>query len=177
MTSVYYDHNAFQGFPMPLTLQPHQWVKERRLDLGLRQEDVETRSAQMGSKHVISQSHLSRIERGTKSLSSLGPDRMDALRRILDVSHEEWVERTGLEIVTKERLEQAGRNFSPAPIVEIPPNLKEALEFLAKEDPAYADPILAEKLAMADPEDGNTDPPVSDWMNLAMAVMKIRRRR
>lgn len=81
-----------------MTLDIREWLIDQREKQKLRQDEVDQRSRDMGAR--ISQSYLSQLERGVKPLSSLGPDRMDVLRRIYGISLEEWVKQTGLSIVT-----------------------------------------------------------------------------
>lgn len=85
---------------MPLKIGPHEWIREVREDKGIRQSDVEDRTAQLGARHKISQSHLSKIEKGRAPLAGLGAERMDALRQVLGISPAEWAEKTGFQIVT-----------------------------------------------------------------------------
>lgn len=80
-------------------LEAHEWIRERREDKGIRQADVEEQTAALGPRHRVSQSHLSKIEKGRAPLIGLGPERMDALRRVLGLSPEEWTRGTGLQIV------------------------------------------------------------------------------
>jgi transcriptional regulator with XRE-family HTH domain len=98
-------------------LAPHEWVKETRLDRGIRQEDVETLTAKIGPRSKISQSHLSKIERGNAPLSGLGPERMDALRQVIGVSTEEWFTHTGLSLITAETPDSSvpARRLRPIP--------------------------------------------------------------
>ena len=84
---------------MPVAQQPHEWLRERREDRGIRQVDVETRSMEMDPRLKISQSHLSKIEKGHSPLAGLGAEKLNVLRQILGISSEEWVRRTGLNIV------------------------------------------------------------------------------
>lgn len=76
------------------------WLRELRVRLRLRQDQVEAHSATIGESCRISQSYLSKLERGTKTLSSLTPQKMNALRLIYRVSPEEWASHTGLSVVT-----------------------------------------------------------------------------
>lgn len=81
-------------------LPPHEWLREYRQDKGVRQEDIERLTAAYGPRSKISQSHLSKIERGNAPLIGLGAERINALRLALGMSAEEWVENTGVQIVT-----------------------------------------------------------------------------
>lgn len=76
-----------------------EWLRDTRLARGLKQEEVEKATAELGAEFRVSQSYLSKIERGFRSLRSLGPERMDALRQVLGVSPLEWVTRTGYQLV------------------------------------------------------------------------------
>ncbi|WP_027480999.1 LexA family transcriptional regulator [Deinococcus pimensis] len=78
---------------------PHQWLRELRVRLGLRQDEVETRTAALGEDARVTQSYLSRLERGTKPIVALTPARLDALRRVYHVQPDEWAARTGLRLV------------------------------------------------------------------------------
>lgn len=72
------------------------WLRARRQALGLRQEQVEAATAAAGEHARVTQSYLSKLERGLRPLASLTPARQDALRRALELSPSEWAARTGL---------------------------------------------------------------------------------
>lgn len=79
---------------------PH-WLRERRADLGLRQDEVARLTALHGGEAgCVTQPYLSRLERGTRPLNALTPARQDALRRALEISASEWVARTGLPLLS-----------------------------------------------------------------------------
>ncbi|GGK32073.1 hypothetical protein GCM10008955_27440 [Deinococcus malanensis] len=94
--------------PKPPTTVPPEpsssvadWLRERRAALGLQQADIGARTASVGGESSrVTQPYLSRLERGTRPLSSLTPARQDALRRALDVTASEWIARTGLPLLT-----------------------------------------------------------------------------
>ena len=71
---------------------------ERRLALELGQDEVDKRTRDLGTR--VSQSYLSQIERGARSLEDMGAARMEALRRVYKLTPEEWAIHTGLSIVT-----------------------------------------------------------------------------
>lgn len=79
------------------TLEAHEWLKDMRLQRGLTQPQVEVETAKLGAR--ITQGHLSKVENGNRPISTLGPERMEALRLALNISPEDWAERTGLRIV------------------------------------------------------------------------------
>lgn len=83
---------------MPVRNNIAEWLIDLRDRKKLRQDEVDRKTRDMGAR--ISQSYLSQLERGIKPLSSLGGDRMDVLRRLYDVSPEEWARRTGMTITT-----------------------------------------------------------------------------
>ena len=97
---------TFQPMLTPWFLMPGEppsvrdWLKDARRDQT--QEDIEEATARFGPESRVTQSYLSKIERGAKPLSALGAARMDALRRVLGISAEMWLTRTGYEIVTRE---------------------------------------------------------------------------
>lgn len=76
-----------------------EWLRERRQALGLRQDQVEAATAAAGEHARVTQSYLSKLERGLRPLSSLTPARQDALRRALDLSASEWAARSGLSVL------------------------------------------------------------------------------
>jgi len=127
-------------------LPPHEWLKEYRLDKKIRQEDVERFTASLGARSKISQSHLSKIERGNAPLIGLGAERINALRMALGLSAEDWVENTGIQVVTtapqeEERpLTDAERRGWKIPKVEkpleVPDSLQEAIDLYAHGDNA-----------------------------------------
>lgn len=76
------------------------WLRERRSGLGLRQGEVARRTAAYGGEAgAVTQPHLSRLERGSRSLAALTAARQDSLRRALEISAGEWVARTGLPVL------------------------------------------------------------------------------
>ena len=85
----------FQGDDMTMHDVP-AWLRERRRALGLQQGVVEEATAQAGEHARVTQSYLSKLERGVRPLSSLTPVRQDALRRALELSASEWAARSGL---------------------------------------------------------------------------------
>jgi transcriptional regulator with XRE-family HTH domain len=126
------------------------WLKERREMLQLKQEDVQQQTEAYGYKARIGQSYLSKIERGIKPLSELGPEKMDALRKVLKLSPIEWFEITGLKIVTSETIEAPG----PNPTYdyreeghELPESLKIAIEKYGDDYPEFLDPEWQQSLA------------------------------
>lgn len=98
---------------MGVKLEPHEWLREQREDRKIRQSDIESLTAKMGSKSRISQSHLSKIEKGHSALIGLGAERMDALRKALGLTPEEWLSGTGIQIVTE--VPSYDRKLSPVP--------------------------------------------------------------
>jgi len=77
------------------------WLRERRLSLGLRQDEVAQRTAEQGGETGgVTQPYLSRLERGVRPLTALTPARQDALRRALEISAGEWAARTGLPLLS-----------------------------------------------------------------------------
>ena len=78
----------------------HTWLRELRTRLGLRQDQVETHTAALGENCRVTQSYLSKLERGSKPLSALTPHKMNALRQLYRVTPEEWAAHTGLSVIT-----------------------------------------------------------------------------
>ncbi|MFC4640431.1 XRE family transcriptional regulator [Deinococcus hohokamensis] len=77
------------------------WLRAGRVALGLQQAEVSARTAALGGEAGrVTQPYLSRLERGTRPLSSLTPERQDALRRALNLTASEWTARTGLRLLT-----------------------------------------------------------------------------
>jgi repressor LexA len=85
--------------PMPIS-RPRlaEWLAETRQRLGLGQDEVDKRTRDLGAR--VSQSYLSQIERGTKSLEDMGAARMEALRQVYKLTPERWAKETGLSIVS-----------------------------------------------------------------------------
>ncbi len=68
--------------------------------MGLRQSEISDATREHGGPRAhITQSYLSRLEAGTRTLHALTPARQDALRRALDISASEWVARTSLPLL------------------------------------------------------------------------------
>lgn len=131
------------GMSMPKPLA-HEWLKEYRLDKKIRQEDVERFTSALGPRSRISQSHLSKIERGNAPLIGLGAERIDALRQALGLSLEEWLDYTGIQIATAvAELPEAPAGF-PEPLykkrdeIYMPEGLLEAIRLFG-DVPEYAD--------------------------------------
>jgi len=105
----------------------HIWLQDLRDKARLSQSEVDLKTRQLGGR--VSQSYLSQIEKGYKSLEAMEPPRMDALRQVYGVSVEEWARRTGLTIVTSEsQKESSERARSTNPVRELWPNLALAIE-------------------------------------------------
>lgn len=94
------------------------WLRELRLRSGLRQDQVEAHTAARGEAYRVSQSYLSKLERGAKAVGSLTPQKMNALRQLYRVSPQEWVAHTGLHIVTEAREHEVagGLEFVRVPV-------------------------------------------------------------
>lgn len=169
---------------MALKLAPHEWIRSIREDKGIRQSDVEKRSAEFGAK--ISQSHLSKIEKGNAPLAGLGAERMDALRRALDLTPEDWVSHTGLRLVVKEESEEYSsvathfpgqslkveyRDGAPVAVLPItssnslPQALQEAIELYGRRFSDLNDPVWQQYLAGFRWRDGEPEDPEA-WLDL-----------
>jgi len=96
----------------------HVWLRELRRKLGLNQHDVEQGTAAFGEAARVTQSYLSRLERGSKPLSALTPPKMNALRVLYRVSPDEWTAHTGLAIITPPDTDEAtgGLEFIRMPV-------------------------------------------------------------
>ncbi|WP_407538921.1 S24 family peptidase [Deinococcus radiomollis] len=101
--------------PMPIS-RPRlaEWLAETRQRLGLGQDEVDRRTRELGAR--VSQSYLSQIERGTKSLEDMGGSRMEALRQVYKLTPEQWAKETGLSIVSPDTLP----SYIPSTVREIP---------------------------------------------------------
>lgn len=82
-----------------------------RKNLGLTQAQVDLATRELGAR--VSQSYLSQLENGTKSLLELSPDKIEALRMIYRLTPEDWATATGTRVV------------SPGDIASMPPALGE----------------------------------------------------
>ena len=155
------------GGVVALKLAPHEWIRSIREDKGIRQSDVEKRSAEFGAK--ISQSHLSKIEKGNAPLAGLGAERMDALRRALDLTPEDWVSHTGLRLVVKEESEEYSSVTTHFPgqslKVEHRDALQEAIELYGKRFSDLNDPVWQQYLAGFRWRDGEPEDPEA-WLDL-----------
>ena len=123
---------------MTLRLLPHEWLRQVREDKGIRQTDVETRSTELGQR--ISQSHLSKIEKGASPLAGLGAAKLDVLRRVLGIPVDVWLHHTGLELVTPSAL-------SAAALYDLPEEEEEEvidLALLAAADKYGSDPEFSD---------------------------------
>lgn len=140
--------------------EPHEWIKEVRVDKKLRQDEIEAFTSKLGPKARISQPHLSRIERGYSPLEELGPIRMDALRQALGVSAEEWATHTGLTIISP----------NEEPNVDLPPALLEASQKFGGEFPDLADQAWLQLMHSASPHDWDGPETPQEWLALYMSL-------
>ncbi|MFC4454756.1 hypothetical protein [Deinococcus sonorensis] len=92
----------------------NEWLIDQRTRLGLGQDEVDRRTRDLGAR--VSQPYLSQLERGVKALEDLGGARMDALRRVYQVSPEAWTDHTGLAIVTPQQGPRPAASPAPAPL-------------------------------------------------------------
>ena len=150
-------------------LAPHVWLKEYRQDKGIRQEDVERFTSALGARSKISQSHLSKIERGNAPLEGLGAERLDALRQALKVSPEVWVEHTGLVIVTKQEQAEEEQEETPAP--NLPASLLEAAEVYGARIPALRNLAWQKYLVSFRPRGAKADT-AEEWLDLYRDLSK-----
>lgn len=95
---------------------PDAWLRTTRVRLGLKQEDVETRTAALGDAYRVTQSYLSKLERGLKALSDVAPAKLDALRRVYGLTPAEWTAHTGLHLVTPDDTSERGLAFVRVPV-------------------------------------------------------------
>ncbi len=110
---------------------PHLWLRSLRRALGLSQIEVEARTAALGEACRVSQSYLSKLEGGCKPLASLPPLKLDALRRLYQVSPGEWVAHTGLQLVLEAN---AGEVVGSLDFVRMPVRALAAAGFPLSED-------------------------------------------
>lgn len=96
----------------------HTWLRELRTRLGLRQDQVEALTAALGEDARVTQSYLSKLERGSKPLHAMTPRRLDALRQVYRVTPQDWVTHTGLEVVTPAQADEVagGLEFVRVPV-------------------------------------------------------------
>lgn len=151
---------------MPLDLQPHEWVREVREDKGIRQVDVEKRSAEIDPRLKISQSHLSKIEKGRSPLAGLGAEKLDVLRQILDVEPQQWVRSTGLDLVMASDIEDGEGHKGKE---DFPPGLVEAAEQYKSIDPLMAHPKVLLALSKAGFFGGGPRSP-QEWIQYFVSV-------
>ena len=113
-------HTATWVVPVPPSnSRANGWLMERRLYLKLGQDEVDKQTRELGTR--VSQSYLSQIERGTRSLEDMGAARMDALRRVYKLSPEDWAKHTGLAIVVPgDRLAQPSSALELNGFVQMP---------------------------------------------------------
>lgn len=97
------------------TLNPHQWIKSVREDLELTQPEVVQKIALLGI--TMNQSYLSKIERGVQPLKDVSGVKLEALRRIYKLSHQQWESYTGVVIDANSRRLPFDRNSQIAPLM------------------------------------------------------------
>ncbi|GGM39604.1 hypothetical protein GCM10008956_15050 [Deinococcus arenae] len=71
------------------------WLRHTRKARRLSQEHISTYTAQFGPDSTISRTLLSHVECGRTKLTSLGPQRLEALRQALGVPADEWRTQVG----------------------------------------------------------------------------------
>lgn len=71
------------------------WLKHTRQTRRLSQEHISTYTAQLGPQSTISRTRLSHIECGRIKLTSLGSQRLEALRQALGIPADEWQAQVG----------------------------------------------------------------------------------
>lgn len=91
------------------------------------QDEVDRRTRELGAR--VSQSYLSQIERGTRSLEDMGAARMEVLRRVYKIDPEDWVNHTGLAIVVKssDEVSDSTTHYFPAEELQVDPVTLEVL--------------------------------------------------
>ncbi|WP_158680087.1 helix-turn-helix domain-containing protein [Deinococcus sp. NW-56] len=154
-----------------------RWLTDTREDLGLTQTEVDRRTRELGPKFRVSQSYLSQIESGTRPFTDLGPERMDALRRVYRISAEEWVRRTGVSLMTPDALEHPGGGESapPPPLFpeyEVPPALQEAIELYGDKFPRLRSESVRRNLSLARYYEGSGPQTAADWLSYYLSIAK-----
>lgn len=76
-------------------IPPRLWLKHTRQSRRLSQEHISTYTAQLGPQSTISRTRLSHVECGRIKLTSLGPQRLEALRQALGIPADEWQAQVG----------------------------------------------------------------------------------
>lgn len=157
-------------------IEVRRWLLERREDLSLTQTEVDRRTRQLGPNFRISQSYLSQIEKGTRPFTDLGPERMDALRRVYGVSAEEWVRRTGVSLMTPDDLARPSTAAEVAqPITyeyKVPDALQEAIDEYGDRFPAMRSEPVIRNLSLAQYYDGRGPQTAEEWLSYYLSIAK-----
>lgn len=157
-------------------IEVREWLTEVREDRSLTQTEVDRRTRRLGSKFRVSQSYLSQIESGTRPFTDLGPERMDALRRVYGIKADEWVRRTGVTLMTPDSL--PGHQVENAPPVEflpdyeIPEALQEAIDAYGDKFPALRTESVQRNLSLARYYDGAGPQTAADWLSYYLSIAK-----
>lgn len=148
------------------------WLEDKRANAGLKQVDIDIRTKAMGAR--VSQSYYSQLKNGTRKLSELSPERMEALRTVLQITPEEWVQQTGYKVVTTES------NFQTEPIrrrtVEIPSGLQELIDKMSDKWPELTDPDIQQGLAQIRRR-GPGPETFDEWLDFFSAIRKHLRKK
>lgn len=154
-----------------------RWLTDTREDLGLTQTEVDRRTRELGSKYRVSQSYLSQIESGTRPFTDLGPERMDALRRVYRISAEEWVRRTGVSLMTPDALVQADATEPDPqqalfPEYEMPAALQEAIDLYGDKFPRLRSESVRRNLSLARYYEGSGPQTAADWLSYYLSIAR-----
>jgi transcriptional regulator with XRE-family HTH domain len=118
-------------------LPAHKWLEELRLDRAWQQAKVERLTEDLGKSRKITQSYLSKIEKGTQEIAGVDPYKLEALRFVYDVSYEVWESKTGVRIPTAARF-SVGLNSHPPPLL-LEPNVRHTPDVIVLKVRALAD--------------------------------------
>jgi len=115
-----------QVIAMPSTVDERayelgRYVREKRLDRGMNRPTVSSEIAKLGID--VSADYLAKIEAGTRSLASMSLPKREALRHVLGIRRDDWIEVTGLYSPRGEQPWTLSPDNEPATEPQEPPSV------------------------------------------------------
>lgn len=148
-----------------------EWLEDARTRAGIRsQRELDALTTKQGAR--ISQAYYSLIINGHKRLSELGPEKMEVLRQVLKISPEEWLEKTGYSVITKDT---PALTYEYEQYLEIPKSLLKAAKEYGDEYPELNDPDWQRKLAGMRFADGLGPQTPEHWVDQFLLLKKFKR--
>lgn len=141
----------------PRAVQLGEWLTEQRRRAGFKRPELVAEALKHDPRVSISPDYLAKLEYGTRSLASAGPDVREALRLALHIPADEWREATGLVVPKSEVFEHLTPRVSTV-VRELPEDFVIFVETYAHAHPELRNPVVQQNILKSRLRDANLEP-------------------